>query len=173
VSASLRKLGLTLHVIASVSWLGAVLGFLALLIPALCSNQPMLVRGACISMDVLARFAILPLCVASLVTGIFQSFVSRWGLVQHYWVVFKLLLNLLSTVVLVGHMRPIAELAGVALQRTLERSEFGQVGVQIAIDASAATVVLLIATVLAIYKPRGVTPYGWREQQNRRAVAAR
>jgi hypothetical protein len=29
---------------------------------------------------------------------------------------------------------------------------------------ATALFVLLVATVLAIYKPRGMTPYGWRKQ---------
>jgi hypothetical protein len=29
-------------------------------------------------------------------------------------------------------------------------------------------VVLLLVTILSVYKPRGVTPYGWRQQQERR-----
>ena len=49
--------------------------------------------------------------------------------------------------------------------------DLSQVRIQIAVDACAAAIVLLIATVLAIYKPRGVTRYGWRKQQERRAVA--
>jgi hypothetical protein len=32
------------------------------------------------------------------------------------------------------------------------------------VDAAAALFVLLVATVLAIYKPKGLTPYGWRKQ---------
>jgi hypothetical protein len=32
---------------------------------------------------------------------------------------------------------------------------------------------LLTATVLAVYKPRGVTPYGWRRQQERRKLRGR
>ena len=170
MTAGLRKLGLMLHVTASVGWLGAVIGFLALTVPALWSSQPFMVRAAYVSMDVLARFAILPLCVASLVTGVLQSLISRWGLVQHYWVVFKLLLNVLSTIVLVGHMRPIAELARAALDGPLA-GDLSQVRLQVAVDACAATIVLLIATVLGIYKPRGVTRYGWRKQQERRAIA--
>ena len=171
MTARLRKLGLMLHVTASVSWLGAVVGFLALTVPALWSSQPFMVRAAYISMDVLARFAILPLCVASLGTGVLQSLISPWGLVQHYWVVFKLLLNVLSTIVLVGHMRPIAELAQAALDGPVASHDLSQVRIQIAVDACAAAIVLLIATVLAIYKPRGATRYGWRKQQERRAIA--
>lgn len=171
MSAPIRKLGLTLHVVASMSWLGAVLAFLALTVPALWSTQPFVVRAAYVSLDVLARFAILPLCVASLATGVVQSLISPWGLIRHYWVAFKLLLNVVSTLVLIGHMRPIAALARAALARPLVGGDLTQVRVQIAIDAGAAALVLLLATVLAVYKPQGLTTYGWRKQQERRAGA--
>ncbi len=34
--------------------------------------------------------------------------------------------------------------------------------------AVAALLLLLVATTLSVYKPRGVTPYGWRKQQEQR-----
>jgi hypothetical protein len=37
----------------------------------------------------------------------------------------------------------------------------------------AGLVVLLAITVLNVYKPRGLTPYGWRKQQEERARLAR
>ncbi|MGH2370246.1 MAG: hypothetical protein ACRDI2_18895, partial [Chloroflexota bacterium] len=36
----------------------------------------------------------------------------------------------------------------------------------------AGLVVLLAITVLNVYKPRGLTPYGWRKQQEERARLA-
>lgn len=111
-------------------------------------------------------------CIASLARGVFQSLISKWGLIQHYWVAFKLLMNVLSTAVLVGHMRPIALVADAALGHEFGRGELNNVRVQIAVDACAAVLVLVIATALAIYKPRGVTSYGWRKQQARQANAA-
>ena len=33
------------------------------------------------------------------------------------------------------------------------------------LHSALALFVLFVATVLAIYKPRGVTPYGWRKQR--------
>lgn len=40
------------------------------------------------------------------------------------------------------------------------------------LHAALALVVLLVATVLAVYKPRGITPYGWRKQMEERAVGS-
>jgi hypothetical protein len=39
------------------------------------------------------------------------------------------------------------------------------------LHAVAALLLLLVATTLAIYKPRGMTRYGQRRQQQRRALA--
>lgn len=37
--------------------------------------------------------------------------------------------------------------------------------------ATFALLVLLVATVLAVYKPRGMTRYGWRKQHEPRKVS--
>jgi len=36
------------------------------------------------------------------------------------------------------------------------------------LHASAAMLLLVVATALSVYKPRGVTPYGWRKQHEER-----
>ncbi|MET7424976.1 hypothetical protein [Dactylosporangium sp. NPDC005555] len=38
-------------------------------------------------------WTLVPLGVASLVTGVVQSLGTSWGLVRHYWVLFKLVMN--------------------------------------------------------------------------------
>ena len=39
------------------------------------------------------------------------------------------------------------------------------------IHASLALVLLLVATVLGLYKPKGMTPYGRRKQREQRTVS--
>jgi len=163
--ASIRKLGLTLHVVSSIGWLGAVAAFLALAVPGLTSENAMTVRGVYVAMSVVARGVILPLCLASLATGIFQSLITRWGLIQHYWVLLKLALTVLATLVLLMHLQPIEDLAAAAAARPLMPTDLRPVRLQVSADAGAALVVLIASTVLAVYKPRGVTRYGWRKQQ--------
>lgn len=36
------------------------------------------------------------------------------------------------------------------------------------LHAGVGLLVLLVAAVLAVYKPRGMTPYGWRKQRQHR-----
>jgi hypothetical protein len=43
-------------------------------------------------------------------------------------------------------------------------SELVGLRIQLVADSAAAIVVLLVALTLSIYKPRGLTSYGWRKQ---------
>lgn len=47
----------------------------------------------------------------------------------------------------------------------LSSAEVREVRVQLAIDAGAALLVLLVATALSVYKPRGQTRYGQKRQE--------
>lgn len=166
----LRKFALTAHVTASVGWMGAVAAFLALAIAGLRSRDTQTVRAAYLAMDLTAWAVIVPLAFASLFTGIVQSLGTSWGLIRHYWVLIKLLITVLATLVLLMHMPAIGQVAGLAAVTTLSSGDLRALRVQVAVDAGAALVVLLVATVLGIYKPRGLTPYGWRKQTEARAV---
>ncbi len=170
MSPGLRKLALTVHVTVSVGWFGAVAGFLALAVAGLISEDGQTVRGSYVAMDLVTRFVIVPFCLASLLTGVVQSLGTPWGLFRHYWVVIKLLLTVLSTVILLVHTQPISYLAEVAAETTLSSADHRDLRIQLIADASVALVVLLVATVLAVYKPRGTTRYGRRRQQGQRAV---
>jgi hypothetical protein len=161
----LRKFALTAHVTTSVGWLGAVAGFLTLAIAGLASKDAQTVRAAYIAMESIAWFVIVPLSFASPATGIIQSLSTEWGLFRHYWVLIKFLITIPATILLLVHMRPVGHLARVVAETTLARGDLAGLRIQLIADAGAAIVVLLIATTLSIYKPRGLTPYGWRKQQ--------
>ncbi|MDF2652801.1 MAG: hypothetical protein K0Q73_8606 [Paenibacillus sp.] len=162
-----RKFALTAHVTSSVGWLGAVAVFLALAIAGLTSKDAQMVRAAYLAMELTTRFVIVPLCLASLLTGLITSLGTEWGLFRHYWILIKLLITILSTVGLLVHLQPISYLAGVAAETTLSSGDH-QAQIQLVIVASAAMLALLVATTLSMYKPRGVTPYGWRKQNEKR-----
>lgn len=170
---AMRKFTLTAHVISSVGWLGAVVAFLAVSVTGLTSTDSQVVRSAYVTMELIGWFVIVPMSLASLVTGLIQSLGSAWGLFRHYWVIFKLLIATLATAILFLHMQPIGELAQVAARTTLLPGELRELRVQLIADAAAAVFVLIVATGLSIYKPRGLTPYGWRKQlEEKRSAGA-
>ena len=165
----MRKLALTAHVTCSVGWVGAVAAFLSMAIVGLTSQDAQTVRGAYIVMEPAARLVLVPLAIASLATGIIQSLGTTWGLFRHYWVVFKLLINVFATIVLLIYMDTFRLMAGVAAD---QRADVEAVrSVSPALHAILALIVLLVATVLAVYKPKGVTPYGQRRLREQRAPA--
>jgi hypothetical protein len=160
--AGLRRWALTVHVMTSVGWLGAVAAFLALAVAGLAAQDPATVRGAYIGADLLTDAVIVPLCLASLVTGVVQSLGTRWGLLRHWWVAIKLALTAAATALLFLHTQPIGHLGDLATAGATFGAETGQTQVQLLVDAAAALAVLAGATALAVFKPRGLTPLGRR-----------
>jgi hypothetical protein len=157
----LRKLALTTHVTTSVGWLGAVIAFLALSIAGLTSQDPQTVQGAYLVMELTGRVVLVPLSLASLATGLVCSLGSTCGLFRHYWVLFKLAINLVATIVLLLYMQTLDHLGDVAAATTLSGTRLrGLRDPSPVLHAAAALLLLLVATTLAIYKPRGLTGTG-------------
>lgn len=162
----LRKFVLTAHVTASVGWLGAAMAFLALAVVGLTSQDPETVRGVYLVMEPAARLVLVPLAFVSLLTGIVQSLGSVWGLFRHYWVVFKLLITVFATIVLLIYIETFRSMAGVAADPDSDLHVVRNASP--VLHATLALVTLLVATVLAVFKPKGMTPYGWRKQRQQR-----
>lgn len=163
-----RKLALTTHVVSSIGWLGAVLVVLALAIIGLTTQDPQTVRGAYLVMEPIAWSVLIPGALASLLSGIVQSLATAWGLLRHYWVVFKLVINVLATIVLLLYMQTLSITATMAADPTVALADVRALGSSPRLHAILATVLLLVATVLAIYKPKGMTRYGQRKQRRLR-----
>jgi hypothetical protein len=159
----LRKLALTAHVTFSIGWLGAVAGFLALAVAGLTSSSEQMVRSAYMSMDLIGWRVIVPLCFASLVTGLIQALCTPWGVFRHYWVVLKLTVTVVLTILLMVHMQPTRRLAAVASEGAVSGAALDQLQVQLAVDAAGALLGLIAVAALAVYKPRGLTQYGARK----------
>ena len=168
----LRKLALLVHVVSSVGWLGAVASSLALAIAGLVSDDLPTVRGAYLNLELLGWYVLVPLSFASLLTGLASSLGTSWGLFRHYWVAAKLVINGFATTVLLMYMQSLDHLADLAAQASVTAELRTLRDPSPLIHAGAALALLLVASVLAVYKPRGLTPYGWRKQQERRGALA-
>ncbi|HYP40707.1 MAG TPA: DUF2269 domain-containing protein [Chloroflexia bacterium] len=168
MTPGLRKFALTVHLISSLGWLGAVVAYLVLGISAVAGQDAQTVRAAYIAMELTGWFAIVPLALAALLTGLVMSVGTAWGLFRHYWVLITLVLTILSTVVLLLHMPAVSYLADVA--REAEGTHLGGLGGDL-FHAVGGLLVLLVITALNVYKPRGMTPYGWRKQHEQRTIS--
>ena len=170
LSRGFRKLVLTAHITFAVGWLGAVASFLALAIIGWKGQDIQTVRAAYLAMDWITRFVIVPLSFAPLITGPILSIGTPWGLFRHYWILAKLLITLLSTLILLVHIQPIRYLADAAANEALSGADL-QIQVQMVVASAAALIALIVTNGLAIFKPKGMTPYGWRKQYEERAVS--
>lgn len=164
---NIRKFALTAHITFSVGWLGAVVAYLALAIGGLISNDSHMVRAAYLSMELIGWFVIVPFSLATLLAGLVESFGTPWGLFRHWWVLVKFLLTTVATIVLLQHMQAITRMSGVAADMTLSATDFRALRIQLVVHAAGGLLVLLAATVLSVYKPWGMTPYGLRKQRER------
>ena len=167
-----RKFALTAHVTCSVGSVGAVAGFLALAVAGLASSDQETMRGAYIAMEVTARFVIVPLVFASLLSGLIQALGTSWGLFRHYWVVAKLLVTVVVAVVLLLQMELISYVAAAAAENRLSIADLRGPRTSLVLHAGVGLLVLLVPVTLSIYKPRGLTQYGWRKQQDAAARIA-
>jgi hypothetical protein len=160
----LRKFALTAHVTFSVGWLGTVAGFLALAIAALTSREPGTVRGSYLAMELTGWYVIVPFCLASLVTGLVMALGTPWGLFRHYWVLVKFLITVVAALILFGFTQTLSSLGDLAADTTLSIGELGNLKQSPVLHSGGGLLVLLVTTILAVYKPWGMTPYGRRKR---------
>jgi hypothetical protein len=171
MTPSLRRFSLTVHIIVSVGWLGAVAAYLALALVGLTSRDAQMVRASYLSMAVIGWFVIVPFSLATLLAGLVESLGTQWGLFRHWWVLAKFVLTTGATMVLLRHMQAVTSMSDAAAETTLSTSDFRALRIQLVVHAAGGLLVLLAATVLSVYKPWGMTPYGRRREHERRKVS--
>jgi hypothetical protein len=165
MTPAIRKFALTAHITSSVGWLGAAAGFLALAVHGLTVQDAQLVRGLYLAMGMMGWYVIVPLCLASLATGLIQSLGTQWGLFRHYWVSTKFLLTIVSALILLGFTQTLSQIGILAADKTMHLDELRNLSQSPILHSGAGLLVLLVNTTLSVYKPWGRTRYGSRKQQ--------
>jgi hypothetical protein len=148
----LRALSFAVHLALSVGWIGAVAAYLALDVTAATASDPGTLRSVYLAMDLVVRFAILPLAIGALISGVVISLTTRWGLFRETQVVRGLAEIALAPGATAGTLR--------SLGSTLVHSVGG-------------LILLLVILGLNVYKPRGLTRYGRRKEEQRRGARSR
>lgn len=144
--------------------------FIALDVAVVTSQDTQTLRAAYIAMDLIIWWAIVPLAFASLITGLVSSLGTKWGLFRHYWVLFKFLLTIFATVILLKETQMVSYMAGIAADPTTSSDALHTLGSTL-VHSVGGLVVLLLIMILSVYKPQGMTRYGWRKQQEKRKVS--
>jgi len=160
LSQPVRKASLVVHIVTSLGWLGAVAVFLVFAIAGLASTEEAVVSSAYVAMNLSGWYVIVPLCFASFASGLVLALGTAWGLLRHYWVLLKFAMTIPSTLLLLMHLRPIDRILAATASAP---DQIRALKIQLVIEAIAALVVLIVATILSIYKPRGTTRFGPRQ----------
>jgi SNF family Na+-dependent transporter len=164
-----RKLALAIHLTVSIGWIGGALVYLALGLLAVRSQDEQTVRAAWIAMEASGWYVLVPLAVATVVTGLVMSLGTKWGLLRHYWVLISFILTCFAATILVLHMPSVS--SGAEVARSASGTRLRDLGGDL-FHPTIGLMVLLAALVLNVYKPPGMTRYGWRKHQATRAIPA-
>ena len=145
-----HKVALTAHILTAVGWFGlaVVVAFCGL--AAAASDDRVLASALYRTMET-APWLSIPAGLAAVATGVLLGLGTSFGLVRHWWVVVKIVIAaavIVTDAVLVGHVA--------------HDAVAGRVGPPLYGSTIAHVVVLAIATVLSVFKPRGRTPWGRR-----------
>lgn len=165
MSSGIRRFVLAIHLTCSVGWIGGVLGYLGLGIAAVRAGNAQTVQAAWIAMEIVGWYVLVPLAIGSLLTGLLMALGTKWGLFRYYWVLAAFILTTLATIVLLLHMPDVSAIANAV--RTAQPDEVNDYGGDL-VHAGLALALLLAIQILNLYKPPGVTPYGWRKNNEER-----
>ena len=154
-----RRVVLLVHLAASLGWFGAdvVLGVLA--VTGFVSDDPARVAACYTALHVFAVPVLLTLGLVSLASGLVLGLASRWGVVRTRWVLVKLVVNLVLVALVPVLLQPrLAEVAQQARRVDAGLVErLGRIPLDLLFPAFVSGTALLVASILAIWKPWGPT----------------
>ncbi len=155
MGARTRKGVLVVHIVSAGAWIGIDVVMGVFVFTALGTNDDG-IRALCFR--ALELFAVWPLIATGLVclaSGGVLGLGAKYGLVRYWWVAIKLAMNVVLVVLVAFALRP-----GVIEVAEQGRRFMGGEPVSLAVDGLifppiVSTSALLVATVLAVYRPWG------------------
>ncbi len=154
-----RRATVFVHVLVAIAWVGVDLVVGALSLTGLRTEDPRTMATAYTAIGMFAVPLMLALGLLTLATGVTLSLGTRYGLLRHWWVVVKLVANLVLTVLVVVALRPVLAEA-TAQAATVDPSlpgRLARVRVDLVFPPLVSTTTLLAAAWLGWYKPWGTT----------------
>lgn len=157
-----RRTVLALHILSGVGWMGLDLGLVVLVAAGATSDSGPVVAAAYTSARLVIPVVVPVLATGMLLTGIALGWGTRWGLVRWTWVLTKLGIGLVLTVLVFVALVPGAlsvpvDLTGTAAQ---VREAVGGAGQDLIYPPVVSFLALAVALVLSIWKPWGRTRWG-------------
>lgn len=158
-----RKAVLVLHIVSGIGWMGVDIALLVLLITARTTNDAALAISGFNAIGMIVPMAVPPLSLSILVTGIILGLGTRWGLVRYWWVLVKLLLSLVMTVLVFVSLVPAVSsmtiLSATTISADAVRASLGTLPTMLLFPPIVSFLMLGVAAILSIFKPWQRTPW--------------
>lgn len=170
LSASARKLTLTVHIITAIGWIGVDFVLFVFAFRGLTTDDAETLRICYQAVEMFAVVLLVPLGLLSLASGLLLGWGSKYGILRYRWVFWKLVLNLVLTTLVIVALRPGVSEAADLVSGTpdLTSAELDQARSNLIFPPVVSITALSFATVLAVYKPWGRTKYGQRRLETER-----
>lgn len=150
LSAHRRKLLLSVHVATTVSVLGTDLVLLTLGIASLGGADPQTIYPAA---HLVSAWLVAPLAVLSLGTGLLLGLLTSWGVFKYWWVLIKLAITAVLTVVVLLVLVPRLGMAAAAVTASASGPLPTSTRVPLVVAPAIASTLLALNVVLAVFKP--------------------
>jgi hypothetical protein len=149
-----RKGVLVAHIVAAGAWIGLDVMLGVLVFTPLLTSDPA-VAALCYQVLPLLLWPILLSGLTCLVTGVVLGAGSHHGLVRYWWVLVKLVLNIVLTLLVLVLLRPGLDEAAVVGRQLATGAAVSADLSNLVFPPIVSGTSLVVATVLAVYKPWG------------------
>ncbi|SDF77492.1 hypothetical protein SAMN05216553_103219 [Lentzea fradiae] len=150
-----RKTVLLVHILSAAAWFGIDLALGILVVVALSTEDAGTAGVAIQAVDLFAITPMLGAAVVCMVSGAVLGVTSKYGLVKHWWVATKLVLNVGMALAIVFALRPaVAEAARIG-ERLAAGDPTAVLPPNLLGPVIAAPTLLLLAFFLSVFKPWG------------------
>lgn len=166
LSRPLRRTVLALHVLCGVGWMGLDLGLLVLVVTGATSDSGPTTAAAYTAARLVIPVVVPVLATGMLLTGVLLGLGTRWRLTEWTWVLTKLVIGVVLTVLVYVALVPGALSIPSGLVGTADevRAAVGGAGRDLLFPPVVSFLALAVSLVLSIWKPWGRTRWARRRR---------
>ncbi|MGW4928159.1 hypothetical protein ACWEOH_03325 [Agromyces sp. NPDC004153] len=156
LSARVRKLLLLVHIASAGVWLGLDL-VLGILVGTALLGDPTGAGAAAATMAAVATWPLVVVGVLTLATGVLLGLGTKYGLVRYWWVLVKLVVNVVLVTLLVLVLWPGVTAVGEAGRAALADGGTPTMPATLVFPPIVSSTALVVAMTLSVFKPWGRT----------------
>ncbi|MER6992594.1 hypothetical protein ABT337_21595 [Saccharopolyspora hirsuta] len=150
-----RKAFLAVHLLSAAAWFGIDLALGTLVVTALVTDSPQTAGAALQAVGIFAVWPMFGTSLVCLASGAVLGLGTKYGLLRYWWVVVKLAINVLFSVLILAALRPgINEAADIGT-RLAAGDTTAEIPANLLAPVAVAPTLLITAYLLSVFKPWG------------------